>query len=763
MKQGSRLAALSVVTLVFSYLFTIGATFNGILNPEFHPLTLLIMGVVVACWFLVRWRRRWIWYRTPVDKVMVLWIVAIGLSLIANWDATRRIAIGLWYVGVYIGAWYVLEDALQNGFLSRELLIDGLMIPGVVVLAFGFLQLQAWLRLALVNGFANTAAPRPVSVFGNPNFLSDFLIVLIPFSVSRLVLTRKRVSRIFLGAYLLLTLLLLYFTGSRGAWLGIGVALVSWFVLFLYHHGLLSRNKLIVWWQGVTTWNKVILLSGTLTVVAIALLISVIFIRSFSQAGRSADLRTEIYVAAIELFKEKPLTGQGLFTFGRELVRLPNIHPDKPHSHAHSVPLLVAAELGVVGIAALVYTLTAIAYWMRRNWFAAIGRERILLIGAICAVIAFAIHQLTDVPAMMPAIAFTGMLALVVAVTPVQAEPVSLRLRQPVIMVGLWSVLLAIGFWSSGIYSQYVTVLGGLPEKPTTIDYVDAASLLQNVVDADPGLSLYSMQQAFLYGMAASSGDVEAIDKGIEAYNRYIALEPGYAVAWANLAGLLWQRGDHQRAVTAMRTASSLDSANWHYQVNLARYAEEMGDESAADVAYRQSLTLYPDASLYPELRQYVLSHPDTLDSNKLTISARVAMLLVNGDAPEASRLLAENTQLPTAASEVLNSLVIMNNTEQAANMLKHAESLAVQSSDLAWAHMGRGWLAHSLGDDTLKAHELHLAREALIRKPLEADDDTLINIAYAQFLRFAIARQFLPQVYYPVDDPVLIYLLDNS
>src|SRR6185503_5108474 len=139
------------------------------------------------------------------------------------------------------------------------------------------------------------------------------------------------------------------------------------------------RNTVLTWWRQQSNVIK----TGLTVVGVIAVLgaagFSVIFIRSFSDRGREAGLRVDIYTAAIELFKEKPLTGQGLFTFGRGLVRVPGIHPDKPHSHAHDAPLHIAAELGVFGLVALAVTLFVGYRTMQANWQVSTPRERLVL------------------------------------------------------------------------------------------------------------------------------------------------------------------------------------------------------------------------------------------------------------------------------------------------------------------------------------------------------------------------------------------------
>jgi hypothetical protein len=100
---------------------------------------------------------------------------------------------------------------------------------------------------------------------------------------------------------------------------------------------------------------------------------------------------------------------------------------------------------------------------------------------------------------------------------------------------------------------------------------------------------------------------------------------------------------------------------------------------------------------------------------------------------------------------------------EAALERLLSMEDRAVTKADQAWVHLGRARVARFDGNDALAEEELNAARAALQRKPLDNDDEDDLNIAYAQFLRLAIPRWFLPFVYYPVDNPVLMFLIDNT
>jgi putative inorganic carbon (HCO3(-)) transporter len=543
-----------VLVLLFTYLVAIGATFNGVLDPQFKIDTLAMVALGAATWLFLHWRRGWVWHRTVLDGVFLLWALAFALSLAANLDVWRRIVMGLWYVGVYVGVWYILHDALANRGVKREMLVDALLITGLIVMLFGYVQSYAWL---IHNGAG--VLPRPVSTIGNTNALASFLVVLIPFALARFAAARNPLGRIVLGIYSLLAMVLLIFTDSRGAWLGLAAALVVWGALVFAQRDMLSAARLREWWQGQTTLRKLGVSTGSVVFVGIAVVATARFVDSFSQPGRTVELRTWIYETAFRLFAEQPLNGSGLFTFGRGLERLNSLPPLQPHSHAHSIPFLVAAELGILGVVALVATVVVCLQIMRRNWQIGGSANKPLLAGAAASVVGFGVHHLTDTPAMMPVIALVGLLALVLAAAPISPEAIisaGRRRVQPIVIIVLWAALLASGFWSSHVYTEYVDTLKYAVQ---TSHYRDAAQRLQSVIDTDPSLALYHAQQAYLWGLAAYlDNDADAAQKGIDAYQRFLTLEPYNAIGWTNLAALDWQVQHSSQAIADMQRAVEL-------------------------------------------------------------------------------------------------------------------------------------------------------------------------------------------------------------
>ncbi len=177
--------------LLIVYVLLVGATYTGILTPTLRWIDVGIVAGVLVVW---AWsQRRWRWQRTPLDLAIVVWIAAFALSLLTNLNSWRRIALGLWFMGVYIGAWYLLAQALANRALRRTWLIDALLIAGVPVVFVGFAQV--W--LALISGLP---LPRPVGTLGNANTLAALLVMLIPFTAGRLAESRTPLPRVLLAS-----------------------------------------------------------------------------------------------------------------------------------------------------------------------------------------------------------------------------------------------------------------------------------------------------------------------------------------------------------------------------------------------------------------------------------------------------------------------------------------------------------------------------------------------------------------------------------
>ena len=754
-----------LLTFLFAYLFSFGATFSGVVLPELKFFNLILLGVVLGGWLCIHYQRKWTWHTSKFEIVLGLWAVAIIVSLLANLETWRRITIGVWFVVLYVLIWYLLHDALSNRAIDRDTIIDAMLMGSLIVVILGYVQLST-----VSFDLTQFELPRPGSTIGNPNSFGAFLIAIFPFSLARTILIKNRLAKIVLGIYSLALLFLLFLTFSRGAWFGGTTALIVMGYLYLQQRDLLNFDRLREGWISLNPRAKIMISGAIITVILITMIGALLVIDSFSTGGRETSLRTDIYAIAIDLTLEQPLTGHGLFTFGQGYERLQSIPSNQPHSHAHNIILNVLAELGLIGLIAITGTVWVTLRMIRSNWANVSERQRPALLGAISAVAGFGVHHLLDTPAMMPVIAIVGLLALTIATTPMNVDIAISggrgQLLRHLIPMTLTIILLVSGFWSANVYQTYWNGML-LASEDNGRDFLGGATAIQDAINADPDLALYHSQQGFLYGIHVSENDdPEALQSAIEAYEQFLELEPQSAIGWTNLAGLYWQGGQQDQAVIAMREAVDLAPDAWQLHLNLGRFAEENGNGDLARQAYVEAL----NASTYTlRFWQETELRLDVWASFEPTGFNRVQEAILNNETltmEEVNTLWQESGRVSRDRTDryVLELLLqlLTDSPQNVEQLLENAESQVTTESDRAYVHIGRAYLARYQGNLTLFETEMRRAEEIANGDILSGDFANGVNIAFLQYLRFGISRQFLPQIYYPSVDIFLLRLLDQ-
>jgi putative inorganic carbon (hco3(-)) transporter len=765
MKRQSNFLLRSLLAVLWTYGVFGGATASGLLTPQYALVTLALIALTVSGWLIVRWHQHWIWCCTPIDGSLILWAIAIILSTLTNLEAWARISIGLWYALAFLGMWFILHDSLSNHILDSKTLIESLLLAGLLVILVGCVQLGFWLVNWLRSPGATFELPRVAATLDNPNFLAAFLVIVIPFAVSRLSITRLRAGQIFLVLYIIVALTIEIITFSRGGWVAAFTALGVLAVLLLAHNNLLTISQLRAWWHRQPYAARAALTGAVILIVIIGTVLAFTAIRSLNTPGRTADLRTYIYDAAIQMFKEKPLTGYGLFTFGRNLMRLASTPPYTPHNSAHNLPLNIAAELGIVGLLALIVTVFSLVRAMYRNWRTSTGSQRILLSGAIAGSIGMGVHHLLDTPtSASPILAIAWIVALALAAAQTNVTPVRIWQRRmlPALLTVMWTLLLITGFWTANIYKAYVA---SLQYGSQDGDYEGAAQRLQSVVEADPSMPIYHLYHGYFLGLSAERGNVAGLLQAIIAYRRFCDLEPYYAPAWANLGALYWQSGERQQAISAMERAVSLAPLAWMLHFNLGMYYEAVQNVEGAIAAYRTTLSLYPDASLYPEWQQTEFRRKIAGENDKLSPPAQVVVLLSAGKAPEAEPLWhqAPRDIHATVSGHVISEVLALEigDRKTAESELDAASRATAVPQNDPWVLLGVARLARFDGDSTKSCEQRDLARAVLATSPV-AIDDRISSIAYVQFWKVGLPAYFLPQVYSPPADAPLVSLLED-
>ncbi len=716
-------------TLLILYTLLIGANFVGIVEPTLRLIGVALVGVVLVLWL---WsRRHWRWHRTALDGVMLVWAAAFAISLAANSGDWRRIGIGLWFVGLYAGVWYLLQDTFANRGLRREWLVDPLLIAGAITTLVGYMQVEN----ALLQ---HQEIPRPVGVLGNPNFLAALLVMLLPMIAGRLRMARTPLARVLLAVDGAATLGMIGLTFSRGGWIAAVVALGLWAVMSL---------PLLRWWKATPLAVRALIV---LVIVGGLAFGARVLVQSLGIGGRGLEVRSWIYETAIREFTDHPLTGTGLFTMGAGLAQYNSMPPFEPHSHAHNIILNVAAELGIVGLLAL-----ALTAWATLR--GALRAKDPLAIMGIAAFAGAVVHQMFDMPMMKPALALTAVAALVLALP--ATTPTLRRRWQPALIAVGGAVLVITGLWSALNYSAYYTALrDGLASG----DYRAAAARLQAVEASDPMMPIYPEQRGELLGLAASMGDAQAAQDGAASMARAVALAPSYATNWANLAALQEQSGDLRGAADSMAQASALADESWSLLYRAASYAETAGNLDDAKAKYLKLIGMDSGVLLLPDWNDSPVRRAIAVSDDQRSLVSRVIPLLEQGDVAAAQSLWDANPALYTGLPDdlIVRLMIALTRGDRpgAQVALQYARNATLYPRHRAWDHLGAALLDASRFDAEIAA------ARAEVYVPLTGHDwEFGVNIPYLQYLHLAIPRQFLPQVGYTENDPLLVHLLEDS
>lgn len=214
---------------------------------------------------------------------------------------------------------------------------------------------------------------RAIGTFILPGELAGYLIMYLPlaFAVSRF--TTRRDLRVLAIAGLVTGTLAFLMTFSRAGWMGMAAAVA--FLVF----------------TQMRRWR----LRSAVAVIAVAVG-AVVLVFNFHHNPSENYTRLSIWQSAVQMFLRFPLTGVGAFAFERvyPLVRLPDGEPTA--FHAHSYLLTFAAELGVLGLGAVVFCWWRFVVLLRRSILAATPANAALALAVAAGLLGTWVQGLID-------------------------------------------------------------------------------------------------------------------------------------------------------------------------------------------------------------------------------------------------------------------------------------------------------------------------------------------------------------------------------
>lgn len=340
----------ALATLAFRVPLQIGGDSVKLLLPLYLTIAAAVLAGAWAHW---RGRAAADRPRTPklLDVALVLYLVLYALQSLHSGDIA---------VAVQNFCFFYAPFALLYGLAARQLwdarllraCFATLVIVALVLVAGGFVEFARGRYLVSFAGARPSDFDpyfRVQSFFFDPNIYGRFLVVVM----------------------LLVTALMLHTQKSRRVLVSAGMLAVLWAGLVLS----LSQSSFVALLAGLVVlaalrWRTRPVLIVTFSVLLVGVVLALAFpsltgvdVTSGKNAEKTTSGRFDLVTGATRLWAQKPIFGQGSGDFSRayranDLARRTTWGPVVT-TKSHTAPLTVAAEQGIVGLAAFVLLLAA--------------------------------------------------------------------------------------------------------------------------------------------------------------------------------------------------------------------------------------------------------------------------------------------------------------------------------------------------------------------------------------------------------------------
>jgi O-antigen ligase len=437
-----------------------------------------------------------------------------------------------------------------------------------------------------INGLLRLGSePEFVSTLGNRNFLGAYLAASIVLGTSIEGTWPPWRNLVLLGA--------MWFCGSRGAWLALGAVAVLWF--------LGCGNRLLTRWYARVVIVLVLLASAG----AVA--------RPYVREQWQADVRPPIWKATLHMIAARPLLGHGLGTYAAEYpkYRAPEyfLRPKATNvtDHAHNELLEIAAEQGLIGLAATLWLWATVVGCGIRTCRQLDGADRRALLGWLGVVAVLMFHSLVDVD--LRYLPNQSLLWLVMGLLvgaddacrgriAIHSKPARWCAAVACLALGVWVATGAV-LWPMG--ADWRDREARLAEENG-----DLGAAAQRAWDA-LGLQPFRLSTRYLLaGVLSRLPDAPGRGLAIDQCLRIEELAPDYADVTFNLGQLYLADNHVQEALPYLRRAAEINPFNVDRRIALASALFSAGQNNEALRQLDHVLQLQPDHQGARALREKI-------------------------------------------------------------------------------------------------------------------------------------------------------------
>jgi putative inorganic carbon (HCO3(-)) transporter len=308
----------------------------------------ILLVASAAYWFLLTLSEEGMGLVSPIHILVLLyWSIA---TVATAFSPVKAAAFSGWtkltlYLLFFALAARVLRSPRLTHWLFSIFLLVALIVSvyGIRQQLFGAEQLATW------NDPTSELAgdTRVYSYLGNPNLLASYLLPAIALSLAAIFVWQGYLPKILAVIMTLVHTACLYFTDSRGGWIGLLVLLLTFLALLYYWF----RDRLSPFWQK---WLLPLVLGALATFLVVAfwqvdslrLRVMSIFV---GRNDSSNNFRLNVWSAVVKMIKAYPWLGIGPGNVAFNKVYPLFMQPKYTALSAYSVFLEILVETGIIG------------------------------------------------------------------------------------------------------------------------------------------------------------------------------------------------------------------------------------------------------------------------------------------------------------------------------------------------------------------------------------------------------------------------------
>ncbi|NLM83773.1 MAG: hypothetical protein GX189_03585 [Clostridiales bacterium] len=317
----------------------------------------------------------------PVNKFLLLYMAAYFAATFTSVTISGSLFTGL--LSVLLASFSIVFDNAVESRRQCDLAVRALVCSGTLVALFGLYQfvfysptsLGAWIDSDKFSDITR----RVYSTLENPNVLSEYLLLVIPFAAALVVVSKKLWQRFFFAACFAAMVLCLLVTYSRGGYLGLIIAAAAFLVLL----------------------DARFILLGVVGLVALYFVLPESIIARFASIGDMSDSSTSyrvyIWLGTLAMLRDYwlPGVGPGMAAFNQVYPAYSFNTVKAPHSH--NLFLQTICDAGITGFVLFIFMILS----FYRSTLSALAHEkdkssRILLTACVSSATGFFVQSMTD-------------------------------------------------------------------------------------------------------------------------------------------------------------------------------------------------------------------------------------------------------------------------------------------------------------------------------------------------------------------------------